>query len=116
MESAGGPSAVGLAPVADGGDGDGVFVLLVEEDAVVAAAEAEAGLGRLEFLDVAVASAQVAIEAVENLNRRFAIDSMEIGAGLGCPDDRHPRRDTRSPHLFRPNSCWISSWGIASPR
>jgi hypothetical protein len=40
-------SAVGLFAVLNAGDFDDVFFFVIEEDAVVAAAEAEAGTGRL---------------------------------------------------------------------
>lgn len=71
--------AVGLAAVADGGDRDGVFVWEIEEDAVVATAEPEAGERRLELFYVAGAVGQVAIHAVENLQGGFAVDGAEIG-------------------------------------
>jgi len=66
-----------------GANRDGVPVLLIEEDAVVAAAEAEAGACRFEFLHVAGAVGQVAIHAVENLQRGFAIDGAESARASG---------------------------------
>jgi hypothetical protein len=59
-------SAIGIFAVFDAGDLDGRFVLLIEEDAEVAAAEAEADAGRLELFDIAAAAGQVAVDAVEN--------------------------------------------------
>jgi len=53
-------SAVGFAAIADGGDCDSVLVPLIEENAVVATAEAEAGERRFEFLHVAGVVGQVA--------------------------------------------------------
>src|SRR5271156_3214735 len=54
-------SAVGFAAVADGGDRDGVLVFEIEEHAVVATTETEAGKRRFELLHVAGAVSQVAI-------------------------------------------------------
>jgi DNA primase len=86
-----------------------VFVPLIEEHAVVAAAEAEAGERRFEFLHVAGVVGQVAIHAVKNLHGGFAIDGAHIGAALGRPDDGDPFRRWRFCHLPRPNSRRMSS-------
>ena len=72
-------SAVGFAAVANGGNVDGVLVPLIEEHAVVATAETEAGERRFELLYVAGAVGQVAIHAVENLHRSFAVDGSKKG-------------------------------------
>ena len=45
--------AVSFAGMPDGDDLDGVFLLRLEEDAVIAAAKAEVRVRRLEFLYVA---------------------------------------------------------------
>jgi len=102
--------------MAHGADRDGVLVLLIEEYALVAAAKTEAGVRRLEFLHVAGAVRQVAIHAVENLHRGFAVDGAEIDAALGRPDDGDPLGRFRFGHLSRPNSRRMSSWGMPSPR
>ena len=57
-------SAVGFAAMADADDLDGGLVPVLEEKPVVAAAEAEAGLGRLELLHVAVACGKVSVGQV----------------------------------------------------
>ena len=111
-----GRSAVGFAAIANGGNVDGVLVPLIEEHAVVAAAEAEAGERRFEILHVAGVVGQVAIHAVKNLHGGFAVDGADIGAGLWRPDDGDPFRRLRFGHLSRPNSCRTSSWGMPSPR
>ncbi len=83
-------SAVGFAAVANGGDLDCVFVLEIEENPVVATAEPETGERRFEFFYIAGAIGQVAIHAMENLHRGFAVDGAEIGARLGRPDHGDP--------------------------
>src|SRR5271170_1014337 len=52
-------SAVGFAAIADGGDRDDVLVLEIEEHAVVAAAETEAGARRLELFHIAGAVGEI---------------------------------------------------------
>ena len=96
-------SAVGFAAVEDAGDPNGVFAVWIEEEAVVAAAETEVGARRFEFLHVALAVEQVAIEAVENLQSRFAIDGANIGARFRRPND---------------GDAWVevSSWLTSSSR
>src|ERR1700722_13035594 len=101
--------AVRFAAIADGGNVDGVLAPLIEEHAVVAAAEPEAGERRFEFLHIAGAVSQVAIHAVENLHCGFAVDGAHIGAGLGRPDDGDPFRRRWFGHLSRPNSRMMSS-------
>lgn len=54
-------SAIGFAAVSDAGNFDGVLVFEVEKDPVIAAAEAEAGAWRLEFLYVPVPDGKVAV-------------------------------------------------------
>src|SRR5271165_3663378 len=81
-------SAVGFLTVRDGDDSNGVIACQIEEDAVVAATQTEAGKRRLQFLYVARAGGEVAIEAVEGLDGGFSVDAAEIGAGFGRPTDR----------------------------
>jgi hypothetical protein len=64
--------------VADADDFDGGFVPVLEEKPVVAAAEAEAGLGRLELLHVAVAGGEVAVGAVEDVEGGLAVDAAQV--------------------------------------
>jgi len=92
-----------------GADRDAVFVLLIEEHAVVSAAKTEAGARRLEFFHIAGAVGEIAIHAVENLHRGFAVDGAEIGAGLGRPDDGDALGSLGFGHLPRPNSRRMSS-------
>jgi hypothetical protein len=103
-------SAVGVAAVEDGGDVERVVAGEVEEEPVIAAAEAEAGARRLEFLDVAIASDKVAVEAVEDLQRGFAVDGAEIAAGLRRPDDGGTLGLVLfAVHPFKPNPRRMSS-------
>jgi len=57
-------SAIGFATVSDGGDTDGVLVVLIEEQPMLAAAEAEAGERRFEFLYIAGPASQIEINAM----------------------------------------------------
>lgn len=67
--------------MADGSDVDGVGAGEVEEQTVVAAAKTEAGSRRFEFLHIAVAVEQIAVQTVENLQRGFAVDRPNVGSG-----------------------------------
>src|SRR5206468_6940552 len=81
--------------------------------------ETEIGARWFEFLHIALAMEQVAIEALENLESGFAIDGAEIGARFRRPDDGDTFRFGRSffrAHFFKPNSRRTSSWGMPSPR
>jgi hypothetical protein len=84
---------------ADGGDRNGVLAFEIEEYAVVATAETEAGERRLEFLYVAGAVGQVAIHAAENLQGGFAVDGAQIGTDLRLPDHGDPFRRWRFGHF-----------------
>ncbi len=68
--------------MADAGDGDRVFAGLLEKDAVVPTAEAEADLGRLKLLDVAIACGEIAVYAVENLEGGRAVDGSEVALSV----------------------------------
>lgn len=72
------------------GDRDGGVVFQIEERAVVATAEPEAGERRFKFFHVPGAVGEIAIHTVENLHRGFAVDGAEIGAGLRRPDHGDP--------------------------
>jgi hypothetical protein len=61
---------------------DGVFVLRVEQDALVATAEAESSEWRFEFFHSAVAAGKVMIDAIKNLDGRVALNGTKIGACL----------------------------------
>ncbi len=61
--------------MADAGRLDGVLVLGLEEDAVIAATEPEFGAWRLEFFHVAGAGGQITVQAVQNLQGRFPVDA-----------------------------------------
>lgn len=63
-----GLSAVGCGAVADAGDLDGRRGSEFEEEAVLAATEAEPCQRRFEFFYVALAAGQIAIHAVKNLH------------------------------------------------
>jgi hypothetical protein len=63
---------------------------LIEERAVVATAKTGPGERRFEFLHVAGAVSQVAIHAMKNLHRGFAVDGAEIGASFRGPDHSAP--------------------------
>ncbi|HXB19952.1 MAG TPA: hypothetical protein VNV88_01160 [Candidatus Solibacter sp.] len=56
--------AVSFAAMADGGDRDGLLACGIEEHALVATSEAEAGERRFKFLHVARMIGQVVIDAV----------------------------------------------------
>jgi hypothetical protein len=85
-------SAIGVAAVADSGDGDAVLSGLLEEDAVVSAAEPEAGHGWLEFLHVAAAGGEVAVDAVEDVEGGLAVDGPEFGPCFDRPGNGKPVR------------------------
>src|ERR1700677_2825274 len=102
-------SAVGFAAVANGGDVDRVLVPLIEEDPVVTAAEAEAGARRFEFFHIAGAVGEIAINAMENLHRGFAVDGAEVGTALRRPNHGDPFGRWQFGHLPRPNSRRMSS-------
>ena len=55
---------------------------MIEEDTVVATAEAEAGFRLLEFLHITSSAGQISVDAMENLNCGIPIDGSEIGARL----------------------------------
>jgi hypothetical protein len=84
-------SAVGFAAIADADDLNGGFVAELEEQPVVAATKAEAGLRWPELLHVAVAGCEVAIRAVEDVERGLAVDAAQIGAGFVGPHDKGGR-------------------------
>ena len=56
-------------------DFDGCFVPVLEEEAVIAATEAEAGLRRLELFHIAVASGEIAVGAVKDFEGCRAVDA-----------------------------------------
>ena len=97
-----GTSTISFSPVTHANDRDGLFDWLLEEDAVVAAAEAEATLRRFKLLHVSVPSAEIAVDTVQNIDRRLAIDGAKISACLGRPENRETRR-IRFGH-YSPNS------------
>src|SRR2546425_12473180 len=109
-------SAVGLAPVKDGGDLNADLAFEIEEHPVVAAAETEAAQRRFELFHVAGSVGQVAIHTSENLHGRFAIDGAQIRLGFRRPDDRDPLSGGFLAHCSSPNSRRISSCGTPSPR
>jgi hypothetical protein len=78
---------VSVAAIADAADLNCIVFLLVEEHAVVAAAEPEARERRFELFHVPHADGQVTIDAVENLYRNFAVYGAEIGSGIRRPND-----------------------------
>jgi hypothetical protein len=80
-------STVGFPAMSNTGDGNGAFARLLEEDPVVAAPEAEAGLGRIEFLYVSIAGGEIATYAVKDLKAGLAVDCAEISARLRRPND-----------------------------
>src|ERR1035441_4567485 len=109
-------SAVRLATVAHGGNLDAVVALPIEEHAVIAAPQPESGQRRFELLHVPAAAGPVAVDAVQNLQRRLAFDGAQVGAGFGRPMDLDPFRLRRLAHCRCPNSRRISSCGMPSPR
>ena len=62
VRASGHPLRITSEAVAEGGDRDGVLVFEIEEHAVVATAETEAGERRLELFRVATAVSQIAIQ------------------------------------------------------
>jgi hypothetical protein len=63
-------------------DKHAAFSLLIEEDAVVAAAKAQAGERRLELLDTASLLEAIAINTAQNLHRSLSIYCAQIGLRL----------------------------------
>jgi hypothetical protein len=53
--------------VADASDGEVVFRGMLEEDAVISAAEPKSCHGRLELLDIAVARGELAVDAMKDI-------------------------------------------------
>ena len=80
-------SAVCFAAVSDAGDGEDVLAGLDKEDAIVAAAEAESGLRRLELFYIAVAGGEVSVYTVENVESGLAVDGAEVRTGIERPDN-----------------------------
>lgn len=77
-------SAVSDFAVTDGGDLNSVVAFEIEEDAVVAAAETKAGKRRFELFHVAGAAGQIAIDAVQNLQKRSLGRQIEDQPGLSA--------------------------------
>jgi hypothetical protein len=75
----------------------------------LATAEAEAGERRFEFLYVAGAAGEIAIHAVENLHRSFAVDGAKIDATLWRPNHGDAFGRWQFGHSPRPNSRRMSS-------
>ena len=67
--------------MANAGDFYGL-IPVIEENAVIAATETEAGFRRLEFFHIAGAVGQVTVNAMENLNCGLPIDGPQIGTGF----------------------------------
>jgi hypothetical protein len=88
-------------------NGNAAIIHLLNENAVVAAAEAKAFHGRPEFLYIAATRGKEAVDAVEDFESGRAIDGSEIGLSIKRPSDGQARRRRRLTHL--PNSRRISS-------
>jgi len=93
----------------DAGDFYRGLVPLVEEDSVVATAEAKAGLRRFKFFHIASAVGEVTVDAMENLNCGLSIDGPQIGTGFWRPVDNNALEGGVFAHCLRPNSRRISS-------
>lgn len=91
----------------DADDFDGGLILKFKKQPVVAAAEPKASLRRLELLYVAVASSEVAVSAMKNIESSLAVDAAQIGAGFFGPTDGNARGGLLLAH--RPNSRRTSS-------
>jgi hypothetical protein len=63
-------------------DFNSVCVSLLKEHTIIAATKTEGGAWRLKLFDVAGTGGQVAVYAIEDLRRRFAINCAQIIAGL----------------------------------
>ena len=107
MPESGSGLAISFAAVSDPSNGDGVLVVLLEEEAIVAAAKAEPGLWRFELFHIAVARGDVAINTVENIKGRLAVNSTEIGACFRRPENCDLPENRFFTH--RPNSRRISA-------
>ena len=102
--------AVGFSAVSDGGDVEGVAVV-VEAEPVVADAEAE--LGRLDALEsfyVAVAGGGEGGESVKNAEGGGLVDGAELGLGLVPPVDLF------SVDAHCPERCGSASSGVCPMR
>jgi hypothetical protein len=99
-------SAVGFAAMANANDFDDGFVPKLKEEAIVAAAEAEAGLRRFELLHIAIAGGKIAVGAVKDVEGGLTVNVTEIDAGFVGPEDGHAH-DLFFTH--RPNSRRTSS-------
>jgi hypothetical protein len=59
----------------------------IEEEAVIAAAQAKAGQRRLKSLNVPAAADEIMIDAVKNFERSLSINSTQISACFGRPNN-----------------------------
>jgi hypothetical protein len=124
--------AVDFAAVPDGGDVEGMAVVM-EAEPVVSDAEAELGwLDALESFYVSLAGGGEGGESVKNAQGGWLVDGAELGLGLVAPVDLlgvHAhcpgRRGSGSSGVcpmrsksaaVRPNSARTSSWDTTSPR
>src|SRR5260370_30452818 len=105
---------VSLPSVADSRDLDRICGFIIEKHAIVAAAETKTDARGLKLLHVANAVGQIAVNAVQNLHRRFPINCSQLSASLGRPSHGDP--GCLSGHLLSPNSRSISPCGMPSPR
>ena len=78
-------SAVSLPAMSYAGDGDCVFTLLLEEDAVVAAAKTKANLRWFQLLHISVACVEIAPDTVKDLESGLAVYRAEVSAGFRRP-------------------------------
>lgn len=88
--------------MSNSGDGYCAVARLLEEDPVVATAQAEACLRRLEFLYVSTAGGEIAPYAVKDVKTGLAVDCAEISACLRRPNDGETSRGCSLIHT--PNS------------
>jgi hypothetical protein len=88
-------------------DLDSVLTQSAEEDAVISAPKAKFNQRRLEFLYVASARRDVAIDAMQNVERRLTINLPQLSLGLRRPSDCQTRLPGFSAQS--PNSRKISS-------
>src|SRR6185437_5638484 len=104
--------SISFATVADTNNFDCGFVAEFKKQAIVAATQAETGLWRLELFHIPIASRDVTVEAVQDIESRLAVDAAQIAAGFLGPANG---KTCSLPLTHEPNSRRTSSCETALP-